>query len=375
MNIAVNTRLLLNGRLEGIGWFTKETLERIVKAHPEHNFYFFFDRTFDPKYIFAENVHPVVLSPQARHPILFLIWFEIAVKSALKKYKIDLFVSPDGYLSLSSKKPQLAVIHDINFELYPQFVPLGARLYLRYFFPKFAKKAKRIVTVSHFSKDELVKHYNTPAEKIDVVYNGVSTLYRPLPEKQRTDVRWHYTRGIPYFIYVGALQPRKNINHLLLAFDQFRQEYDESYKLIIVGEKKWWSKKSGKIFDAMKYKQDVLFTGRLDADELANVVGGATALTYISFYEGFGIPILEGMKAGVPVITSAVSSMPEVADNAALLVNPFDIEDIIKGMKKLASDLELQKTLRQKGIERAAHFSWEKAAKDLWTSIESCLKN
>ena len=150
MKIAVNTRFLLSGKMEGFGWYTYEITKRMVEQHPEHEFIFFFDRPFDPKFIFASNVTPVVLNPPARHPVLFIYWFEFAVRRALKKVKADVFFSPDGYLSLRSMIPQISVIHDINFEHFPKDLPWSARAYLRYFFPLFAKKATQIITVSEY---------------------------------------------------------------------------------------------------------------------------------------------------------------------------------------------------------------------------------
>ncbi|MFN3342698.1 MAG: hypothetical protein ACK40M_08385, partial [Flavobacteriales bacterium] len=120
MRIAVNTRFLLPGKMEGFGWYSYETLRRIVVAHPEHEFIFLFDRPFDRRFVFASNVIPIVIGPQARHPFLFWIWLEVSVKRALKKYKADVFVSPDGYLSLGTAVPSVAVIHDLNFEHYPK---------------------------------------------------------------------------------------------------------------------------------------------------------------------------------------------------------------------------------------------------------------
>ena len=116
MRIAVNTRLLLKGKLEGIGWFTYESFKLIVRSHPEHEFFFIFDRKFDKEFIFSDNVTPIVVGPPARHPILHFIWYEISIPRILKKIKPDIFISPDSYLSLSSKYPDLIVIHDLNFE-------------------------------------------------------------------------------------------------------------------------------------------------------------------------------------------------------------------------------------------------------------------
>ncbi|KAB1062142.1 glycosyltransferase family 4 protein [Salibacter halophilus] len=369
MKIAVNTRLLLPGKLEGIGWFTYETMKRIVKQHPEHEFHFIFDRTYDPDFIFADNVKAHVLSPPARHPFLFYLWFEWRLPSLLRKIKPDVFLSPDGYLSLSSSVKQLAVIHDINFEYYPSFLPLGARIYLKTFFPKFAHKATRIATVSEFSKNDISSQYNIDNSLIDVVYNGASSIYKPVEEDEKKKVKADFTNGSEYFVYVGAIQPRKNITNLMLAFEQFKIESGSDQKLVLVGEKKWWSKRQEETFDSLTYKKDIIFTGRLEQDELNLILGSAMALTYVSLFEGFGIPILEAMNCDVPVLTSSVTSMPEVAGEAALLVNPFTAESIADGMLELHQKPKLRKELVLKGREQRAFFNWDKTADLMWQSI------
>ena len=178
MIIAVNTRLLLHNKLQGIGWFSYETLSRIAREHPEHTFHFFFDRPFHEEFIFSDNVVPHVLFPQARHPILYYLFFEFAVTRALKKVKADVFLSPDGYLSLRTDVPSVQVIHDLNFEHFPEFVPFLERKFYRYFFPRYAQKATRIATVSSYSKQDIIDLYNQPESKIDVVYNGAADRFK-----------------------------------------------------------------------------------------------------------------------------------------------------------------------------------------------------
>ncbi len=186
MRIGVNTRLLLSGKMDGIGWFTAETLKRIVVAHPEHEFYFFFDRKPDPQFIFSKNVHPVTLCPQARHPVLWYIFFQYSIPRALRRYKIDLFLSPDGYMSLDTKVPTLTVIHDLNFEHSPDNLKPSHQRYMTYFSPQFARYSTRIATVSGYSKRDIVDTYHIEAEKIDVVYDGAHEGYRPLtPTEQQ----------------------------------------------------------------------------------------------------------------------------------------------------------------------------------------------
>jgi glycosyltransferase involved in cell wall biosynthesis len=369
LKIVVNTRLLLKNRLEGIGRFTQETLRRITAQHPEHHFLFVFDRPFDEEFIFADNITPVILSPQARHPVLFWWWFELSMPPLLKKLKPDLFLSPDGYLSLSSKVPQLPVMHDLNFAHYPQDVPFLVRKYYNYFFPKFAQKAARIATVSEYSKNDISTLYGIDPGRIDVVYNGVNSGFQPVQDAVREQLRMKYSGGQEYFLFVGSLHPRKNIARLLPAFDNFKSSTGSGKKLLIVGVPYWWTSEIKAAFENMKYKGDVIFTGRLTDDELYKVMGAAFALTYVPYFEGFGIPILEGMQAGVPVITANVTSMPEVSGDAALLVDPFSIDSIAQGMTALEKDSALRNSLVEKGKIRSREYSWDRSAALLWESI------
>ncbi len=368
MRIAVNTRLLLKGKLEGIGWVAFETLKRIVLAHPEVEFYFIFDRKPDTMFLFADNVKPVVLFPQARHPFLFIWFFELSIPLALRRIKADLFYSPDGYLSLSSKVPQVVEFHDLNFEHFPGDMPKIHLWHYKKFFPKFARKAKRIVTVSEFSKQDIVDCYQVNPDKIDVAYNGVNEIFKPLSEAEQKIVRAHYSFGHPYFMFVGSLHPRKNLARLFTAFDKFKKRSQNDVKLVIVGEKRWWTEPIQRAYDAMSCKEDVVFAGRLSAEDLHRVTAAALASVYVSYFEGFGIPILEAFKCDTPVITSNVTSMPEVAQDAALLVDPFNEDDIADAMVKVL-DEDVRKTLVEKGRKRAEDFSWNQAAAVIWNSL------
>jgi len=369
LQIAVNTRLLIKNRLEGIGWFTYENLIRIVKQQPDVTFYFIFDRQPDPSFIFADNVKAVVLQPPARHPFLFIIWFEWSVMRYLKKLKPDLFLSPDGYLSLGSKIPDLAVMHDLNFEHFPSDLPPLVRWYYRYFFPRFARKASRIATVSEFSKQDIVNQYTIPSDKVDVIYNGVNERFSGINEELKATVRSKYTEGLPYFLFVGSLHPRKNLARLFRAFDIFCGQTDTTVRLLVAGEKKWWTEPIRKAYEGMAHKSRVIFCGRLNANELHKVTASALAVTYVSYFEGFGIPIVEAFRCGVPVITANVTAMPEVAGDAALLIDPFNEEEIAMAMQKIAADPVLREDLIAKGFERAKLFSWDQAANKLWQSM------
>jgi glycosyltransferase involved in cell wall biosynthesis len=372
MIIAVNTRLLIQGKLEGIGWFTRETLSRITRDHPEHQFVFIFDRPFADEFVFSGNVTPIVLAPPTRHPVLWYIWFELQIPRILKKYKVDLFFSPDGYLSLNTRIRQLAAIHDINFAHRPKDLPWLKAKYYNYFFPRFARKAKRIVTVSYFSKEDINRTYKIDGDKIDVVYNGVNTMYTPTSEEEKLKARTKFSGNKEYFLFIGSLHPRKNICGLLRAYDAFRTSVDTDTKLLIVGESMFKTSDIELTYEGMRYKEDVVFTGRLSNEELHQVLGASLALTFVPYFEGFGIPIIEAMNAGVPVICSNTTSLPEVGGHAVLYVDPFSLNQIKDAMIKIFQEKELRDGLIEKGFVQKDKFSWDKTADLLWGSIQIC---
>jgi Glycosyltransferase len=189
----------------------------------------------------------------------------------LKKTKADLFYSPDGYLSLRSKVPQVVEFHDLNFEHFPEDMPKIHLWHYKKFFPRFAAKARRIITVSEFSKQDIVDCYHVDPNKVDVAYNGVNEVFAPLPEAACHEVRTQYSGGHPYFMFVGSLHPRKNLARLFAAFDRFKAEHQNDVKLLIVGEKRWWTEPIQKAYDAIHCKDEVIFTGRLSAEELHRV--------------------------------------------------------------------------------------------------------
>ncbi len=373
MKIAVNTRLLLKNKLEGIGWFTYESFSRIVKAHPEHEFHFIFDRPWSDEFIFADNVIPHKISPPARHPLLIYSWYEFALPSLIKKIKPGLLVSPDAFTSLRAQVKKLTVIHDINFEHYPDQMSFSNFKLYKFYTPRIAQISDRIATVSAFSKNDIIKHYGVSGDKIDVVYNGSHSNFRPVSKEKKQQTKQKYTQGADYFIFIGALNPRKNLGRLFKAFDAFKSTTQNNIKYVIVGEKMYWSKDIREAYESMACKNDVIFTGRLEPDELANMLGSAIAITYASVFEGFGIPIVEAFNAEIPVITSNTSAMPEVAGDAAMIVDPFSINSIAEAMKAVASDEQLRQKLVASGKKRKQMFSWDKTADNVWKSIEKTI--
>jgi len=374
MNILVNTRLLLHGKLEGIGFYTHQLMQKVVRNHPEHTFYFLFDRPYHQEFIYADNVIPIVAGLPARHPFLYVLWFELTVPRIIKKYKIDLFFSPDHFLSLRTKIPTLLAVHDLNFMHHPENLPLLTSIYYRYFFPKFVRKAQHIIAVSEYTQKDLCSYFNIPEYKVDVVYNAPNLPVCELSHEQKAAIRQKYTGGKPYFFYLGSLHKRKNIGRMLLAFDAFLTEQKSDYYLVIGGRAMFSDKEMEKDYQKVVHKERIVFTGRLNDEEASKLMAGATALLFVSLFEGFGVPIVEAMQCGVPVITSNLTSMPEIADDAAVLVNPLSVQEIAQAMTQLVNDEPYRKRLIEKGFSRVQVFSWDNSAEKFWEAIEEMLK-
>ena len=374
MLIAVNTRFLIKDKLEGIGWFTYETMKRLTRNHPEHTFLFLFDRDWDPEFIFSDNIIPVKVWPPARHPYLWKYWFDYAIPQVFKKYKPDVFISTDGFLSLKTHVPTLLVIHDLGFEHYPDHTPGIVSKYYRKFTPLYAKKAARIITVSQFSKDDIVKHYHTDPKKIDVAHNGANELYIVLHEEEKVITRQNFAGGKNYFVYVGSVHPRKNVKNLLLAFDLLKKENATDHKLVIVGRMAWKTDETQEVYDNMQFKDDVIFTGHLQLNDLTRIVASADAFVFPSLFEGFGIPVLEARACGVPVITSDRTSLPEVAGDKAMYFNPDDINDIKNAMEEFLFNRTkyLPTTIDIQNVKQ--EFNWDRSANIIFNAALQCLK-
>lgn len=373
--IAVNTRLLKPGKLEGVGWFTWQTLRRVVTNHPEVDFHFIFDAPPPESFTDFANVTSHMIIPPARRIVLYKLWFDYLLPRKLRSINPDLFLSPDGFASLRTAVPQLIVIHDLNFEHHPEWMPAKVASFYRERFPKFARVAKRIATVSEYSASDIQNCYHRSSSDIDVVYNGVNEGFKPLSEHDIQEVRRDLTDGHPYFVFVGSLHPRKNIVRLLRAFERFKDLDQRGLKLVIIGSKMWNDSNFDQAVANHRFRDDLVFTGRASTEVLSRWVAAAESMCFVPLFEGFGIPILEAFASGIPLIASNVTSLPEVCGDAALLVDPESEASIAEAMVSMASQPELRQSLVEKGYERLSHFSWDRTADLLWQSIQKSLRN
>ncbi len=371
MRIGVNARFLLKNKLEGIGWYTYHILKNMVHRYPEHQYVFFFDRTPDPSFIFNSSVQPVVVFPPARHPFLWYWWFEYSLPKALTKYNIDVFFSPDGFASLSTPIPQILVVHDLAYLHYPSHIPFWVRKYYQFFVPKQIEMAAHIIAVSKATKQDIQTNFMIPEQKISIAYNGVRDEFKTAEHQELDAIKNSYSRGKDYFLYVGAIHPRKNITNLILAFDKFKENYPSDVVLIIVGRKAWMTQEMEQAFDQSKHKKDIIFYPYLHSDQLAKLTAAAFYAVNPSFFEGFGVPVLEALYCDVPVMVSNVSSLPEVAGAGALYFNPDKVEEMTAMFSKAMVDPQREERI-QLGRKHRQQFSWEKSTEIIYFQLVNC---
>lgn len=370
MRVGVNVRLLLNENMEGIPRYIYETTQQMALSHPEDEFILFFDRKVNVDFGFPLNVKAVIVPWHARHAVLWHFWFEYMLPLFFRWYKIDVFYSGDGYLSLRSKVPAVLVMHDLAYLHYPEHIQSASLRHYRKYVPRYLSKAASVIAVSHFVKNDIITQMGIDKEKIKVAYNAVRDN---ISLGVLDEMPWRINEkiaGKPYFLYIGALQPRKNIARLIKAFELFSSGKEGQYKLVIAGRLAW---KTEEIAEAIMHSPDVIYTGMVSEPIKYKLISGAMAVTYISLFEGFGIPLLEAMKMGTPVITSSVTSMPEVAGEAALLIDPTSVEDIAQAMSKMADNEDLRNALASKGLERYKFFSWEKSAEIIYDELKGLM--
>lgn len=365
MIIGVNGRLLYQDTLEGIHRYVYETTVHMARMHPETSFIVYLDRKSKATLPFPSNIKFRTISLPTRHPLLWLIWFELLLPFYLNQDKVDVFYSADGFLSLLTRKPQVLVTHDLAFCHYPEHIPLFHLLYYRLFIKKFHEKAKDIIAVSHATKDDIITRFGINRKKITVAYNAINHEVTRSKDFISEDIIDLVDDNSPYFFNIGAIHPRKNIKRICEAFSLCKKKYSLPHKLIVAGRFAW---KSSQIKKEMKSTSGVIFIGNINDSEKSYLYQHATALLYLSVFEGFGIPILEAMQASCPVVTSSTSSMPEVAGNAAILANPLDIQSMSDAIYQITDPIQREIFINQ-GIQRVEVFSWEDTAEIIYSKL------
>lgn len=367
MKIAINARFAGLPEPEGYARFTAGLVRAMAGSGKAGEMVMMYDRPPHPSSVMHDSEFvELVKGPAARHPLLWKIWYDLSMPAMARRAGADVIFSPDGFCSLRTRIPQVLAIHDLAFIHYPAGISAMYRRYYLHYTPQFIRKAAHIVTVSESSRDDIVRHYPQAAGKISVVHNAADPGFVPLDWKMKEEVRERWTHGQEYFLYVGAVHPRKNLVNLLKGFSWFKKRHRSGIRLVISGRLAWGNDDFRSLLSSYKYRDDVILTGFLPDEDLRPLMASAYALVYPSWHEGFGLPVLEAMQCGTPVICSGVSALPEVAGDAALFCDPALPEDWGQAMGHLYKDETYRAALISKGMERAKEFSWEESARNLY---------
>lgn len=369
MKIAINTRFLLPD-LEGLGWYTHEIAQRLAARHPEDEFLFLFDRSFEGRFVYGPNVTALALFPPARHPFLWWWWFESSVPRALRLWGAEVFFSPDSYLSLRAKIPTVMTVHDLAPLHRPEGIPWLIRKYYQYYLPKFLHRADHILTVSEYVRQDIALTAGVDLSRISVAYNGCRAGFVPLQNIEKEEVRNKYADGKEYFFYTGAIHPRKNILRLIRAFDQFKTRTGAPVQLLLAGRMAWQTGEVTTAYEQARSQADIHFLGYVPESELPRLMAAALALTYVSLSEGFGLPMLEAMHTDTPVLAARATCLPEIAGEAALLVDPLSETAIAEGLEKIWTDRAFARTLVENGRRQREKFSWDVAAEHIYEVLK-----
>lgn len=364
----------------GIGRYARELTRAILRAFPEHRYTLFYAGPvrFPPTWADAPHVR-LQAAPLPEKGMVWL-WHRLRLPLPLEALAgpADLVYSPDFLLppTLPGRRTLLTV-HDLSFEIMPETLPEPLVAYLRRNVPRAVRRATHILADSESTRQDLIRLWGVPPGRISVLYSGVEPRFRPIedPEEQAR-VRARYGLGPwPFLLTVGTVQPRKNYPRLIEAFAALVREgvFPEGH-LVIVGEEGW---KAEGTFEAIRRSgmaERIHWLGFVADEDLPALYSAAAAFALVSRYEGFGLPALEAMACGTPVVVSRTSSLPEVVGDAGVQVDPESVEDIARGLRVALEDPERRAALRAAGLERARRFTWEAAARRWGEIVEALLQ-
>lgn len=350
----------------GIGRYTRGLVRALADLGRDHQ-YILFSAGRDPRaQAWPQNVAQCTLPLTDRQ--LAIIWQRLKLPIPVELFtgQLDLFHSPDFVLPPIWRARTVLTVHDLSFMRHPECFSAGLLAYLMDAVPRAVRRADLILADSESTRSDLCELLSVARDRVAVVYPGVEPHFVPQVGHAEIEVvlrRYGIRR--PYILGLGTLQPRKNFPRLIRAFDLLRKEHQLPHQLVIGGGRGWLYEEIDQTIADLSLQRDVLLAGFVSDEDLPMLYSAADVFAFPSLYEGFGIPILEAMGCGTPVVTSTTSSLPEVAGDAALLVSPDDIEALAHAMWRLIDDGALRNDLRARGFSRVKQFTWERAAQDL----------
>jgi glycosyltransferase involved in cell wall biosynthesis len=365
MRIGIDASPILKERA-GVGNYTYQLIKQLSRLDRVNQYVLFYCHHQDVRNRVMKLENPNFESKTVRFPIKIMKMFWASVRRPkVDRWvgKVDLYHSTAFYLNPTSSGKSILTIFDVNFLAMRKFTLWSGRWHFAPKMRDYTRRSHNIITVSESSKREIIKYLNVPDEKISVIYGGYSDIFKPKADDRISgEVRKKYNIKGNYLLYVGTLEPRKNLLGLIRAYSQSRAK--EDFILVLAGGRGWKYENIFKLVRKLKLENRIIFTGYVPENDLPGLYQDASLFVYPSFYEGFGLPPLEAMACGIPVVVSNTTSLPEVVGDAGVYVDPNDIEQIAFSIDTVLSDSELRRNLIQRGVERAKLFSWEKTAKE-----------
>lgn len=366
MKIAIDIRTINKPR-SGVGYYVTNLIQKLQEIDTDNNYCLIsnngeYENTFRAQPNF-ENLRTCISN---ENHLIGDFWESFYLPRLLEKKNVSVFHGPAFMVPLIKRKMGTVVtIHDIVSFIMPDTIPMKYAFYMRNLIKLVSRRADRIISVSQSTKKDLITWLGVPEEKITVVHQAVSGIFRPAASGDGgAEIRRRFGIHGRYMLFVGNLEPRKNLIRLMEAFAMARERLGGPIQLVICGKKGWLCSGILKTCERIRRGDDILITNYVNEIDLLGLYQNAEMFVFPTRYEGFGLPALEAMACGAPVITSNVSSLPEITGGAAMLINPSDVGEISEAMIKLAGSASLRSELREKGFKQAKLFSWTKTARE-----------
>jgi glycosyltransferase involved in cell wall biosynthesis len=353
-------------RKGGIGYYTHNLLEYLTRTDTKDEYILFKTTQTQP-----ETPIPFITRPNVK----VIYTPKLLQKHRSDKERIDLYHGTNFRLRGRGRKGNIVTIHDLAFRHYPHFLKKKFGQFLSFWKTRRdVQEADRVIAVSQHTAHDVIEHFKIDKERVKVVYHGVGDEFRPdVPGESIVEIKKKYQISTPkYILWVGTLEPRKNLPTLIEAYSKLKSIHSE-YTLVLGGGLGWQYQDILNM--ALSLGNRIQITGYLPQRDLIPLYAGASLFVYPSLYEGFGMPLLEAMASGVPIVASRTSSIPEVIGDAGVLVDPLRISDIREAILKLLQDSSLRSSFREKGIQRAKEFTWERAAQETLKIYQEAVGN
>lgn len=370
MRIGIDARLTYHQKA-GISRYTLHLISELAEMDRENDYLIFQHRKHTTPLVSAPNfTRKTLYSPVHNRLEQPMLWLE------MRLHQLDLLHSTDFIPPLYSRVPSVITVHDLAFLRWPHFLTEDNAAYYSQI-DRGVRRAQHVIVPSHSTKNDVISHLGVPDNKISVIYEAAAPLYRPIPVAPAlADLQQRYNIPDKYMLFVSTIEPRKNIEGLLRAFHHLRQKYNvHDVGLVLAGKPGWLYEEIYRTAEELGLQESAFFIGRVTDEDLHKLYVAAQVHLHPALYEGFGLPPLEAMACGTPTIVSNTSSLPEVVGDAALTVNPQNWEEIAVAMHRVLSSPDLREELRQKGMQRAAIFSWQRAAAETLAVYEKVVRD